>query len=81
MTFLARLLGKQKKAPASIARERLRVIIEQTGTASPPYLKDLRIEILDVIKRYVNVAPEDVNVNVTRDGREAVLELNVALPD
>ena len=81
MTLLARLLGRQKKAPASVARDRLRVIIEQTGSASPDYLPQLRHDILEVIARYVSVPSEEVKVCVTRDGHEAVLELNVALPE
>jgi cell division topological specificity factor len=81
MSLLARLLGKEKKAPASIARERLRVIIAQSGSKAPDYLPQLRHEIMEVIARYVKVSSDNVNVCVTREGHEAVLELNVALPD
>ncbi len=81
MTLLARLLGKTTVAPASVARDRLRVIVEQTGSASPDYLPELRRDILDAIARYISIPSEDVNVTVTRDGNEAVLELNVALPE
>ena len=81
MSFWARLTGKEKNPPASIARERLQVIIAQTGSTAPDYLPKLRHDIMEVITRYVRVAPEDVHVNVSHEGNEAVLELNVALPE
>jgi cell division topological specificity factor len=80
MSLLARLLNKQKKAPASVARERLQVIIAQTGSCAPDYLPQLRSDIMEVISRYVSISPSDVNVNVSRKGRESLLELDVALP-
>ena len=81
MSLLAKLLGKPQKAPASVARERLQVIIAQSGSSAPDYLPQLRHDIMEVLARYVRVSADDVNVNVTREGHEAVLELNVALPE
>lgn len=81
MSLLAKLLGRTQEQPASIARERLQVIIAQSGNHAPDYLPQLKHDIMQVIAKYTQVASEDVNVNVTREGDEAVLELNVALPD
>jgi cell division topological specificity factor len=74
----------QRKPPsAQIAKERLRIIVSQERTArdGPDYLPLLRRELLEVIRRYVNVDPEAVQINLElQDGHE-VLELSVALPE
>ena len=48
---------------------------------APDYLPTLRREILEVIKKYVNVDPDAVLINVERNGDHEVLELSVALPE
>ncbi len=71
------------KNTANVARERLRIIVaqERAQRGSPDYLPTLRREILEVIRKYVNVDPEAVLINVERDGDHEVLELSVALPE
>ena len=68
---------------ANVAKERLRIIVaqERAQRGSPDYLPTLRREILEVIKKYVNVDPDAVLINVERDGDQEVLELSVALPE
>ncbi len=81
------LLDLFRKAPssASVAKERLRIIVAQErssrGSASPDYLPLLRRELLDVIIKYVNVDPAAVQVNFGREGGHEVLEFSVALPE
>lgn len=71
------------KNTANVAKERLRIIVaqERAQRGSPDYLPTLRREILEVIKKYVNVDPDAVLINVERDGDHEVLELSVALPE
>ncbi|MEO8460324.1 MAG: cell division topological specificity factor MinE [Dokdonella sp.] len=68
---------------ASMAKERLRIIVaqERAQRGTPDYLPLLRREILEVIKKYVNVDPDAVQVNFEHDGDQDVLELSVFLPD
>ena len=68
---------------ASVARERLRIIVaqERSQRGAPDYLPLLRRELLEVIRKYVNVDTEAVDVHVQREGDHEVLELSVALPD
>ena len=68
---------------ASVARERLRIIVaqERSQRGAPDYLPTLRRELLEVIRKYVNVDTEAVDVHVQREGDHEVLELSVALPD
>ncbi len=79
------LLDLFRKPPrsASVAKERLRIIVAQERTArgTPDYLPLLRRELLEVIHKYVNVDPSAVQVNFGREGGHEVLELSVALPE
>ncbi len=73
----------EKKTSASLAKERLQVIVarERGARSGPDYLPALQADILDVIRRYVAVDEDAVRVQVEREGEYEVLELNVVLPD
>ncbi len=75
-------LFRRPPPSAQIAKERLRIIVAQERTArgTPDYLPLLRRELLEVIRKYVNVNPEAVQVSVGREEGHEVLELSVALP-
>jgi cell division topological specificity factor len=79
------LLTLFRKSPssASLAKERLRIIVAQERSArgSPDYLPLLRRELLEVIHRYVNVDPSAVQIQLGREAGHEVLELSVALPE
>ena len=74
---------RRQPPSAQVAKERLRIIVAQERGArgSPDYLPLLRRELLEVIRRYVNVDPEAVNISLERDDGHEVLELSVALPE
>ena len=74
---------KPKKNTAAVAKDRLRIIIAQERSASggPDYLPLLRRELLEVIRKYVNVDVEAVKVDVVKDGEHDVLDISVALPE
>ena len=72
-----------KKNTASIAKDRLRIIIAQERSAAggPDYLPLLRRELLEVIRKYVNVDVDAVKVDLVKDGEHDVLDISVALPE
>lgn len=76
-------LKRKPEATAGVARERLRIIVaqERSTRGGPDYLPLLRNELLEVIRKYVNVDVEAVNVSLERDSGHEVLELSVALPE
>jgi len=76
-------LLKPKPNSASIAKERLRIIVSQERTSrnAPDYLPLLQRELLEVIRKYVSVDVEAVRVDVVKDGEHDVLDISVALPD
>ena len=75
-------LRARNTSTASVARERLRIIVaqERSQRGAPDYLPLLRRELLEVIRKYVNVDMEAVDVHLENDGTHSVLELSVALP-
>jgi cell division topological specificity factor len=75
-------LFRRQPTSANVAKERLRIIIaqERGSRGGPDYLPLLRRELLEVIRKYVNVDPEAIQVTVEREAGHEVLELSVALP-
>ena len=74
---------KTKKNTAETAKSRLQIIIaqERTTRGAPDYLPLLRRELLEVIKKYVNVDVDAVKVDLIKDGDHDVLDISVALPE
>ena len=83
MDWLKFFRGEQKST-ASLARERLQVIVahQRAGRANGlEFLPRLQQELLDVIRKYVTVGDGAVRMKVERDGGLEVLELNITLPE
>jgi len=76
---------EKKKDTASLAKERLQILIAHEhadkSKKAPDYLPKLQEEILEVIRKYVHVNKNDVNVNVEKGDDFDVLELNITLPE
>ncbi len=84
MSLISLLFGEKKKT-ASVAKERLQIILahERTGRGGsrPDYLPDLQRELIAVISKYVAISPEDIKVNLERQDNFDVLEVKIELPD
>ncbi len=82
---LLEFFSSRKQKSASVAKERLQIIVAErrkAGSSQPTYLPQLKQDILNVISKYVDVDPEHVSVALEqRDDELSVLELNVTLPD
>lgn len=76
-------LFKAKKNTAETAKNRLQIIIaqERVQRGGPDYLPLLQRELLEVIKKYVNIDAEAVKVDLIKDGQHDVLDISVALPE
>ena len=73
-----------KENTAKLAKERLQIIIAHERAQNRPsheFLPKLEQELLDVIRRYVDIGEDAVKVKLDRDGDVDVLELNIVLPD
>ena len=84
MSLLSFLLGEKKKT-ASVAKERLQIILarERVGNsnAQPDYLPALQRELMAVISKYVSINPSDIKVQLERQDNLEVLEVKIELPD
>ncbi len=83
MSFLDYFKGKKSSNPASVAKERLQIIVahERGQRDQPDYLPQLQQELLEVIRKYVQISDDMVQVEVDRNESCSVLELNVTLPE
>ena len=76
-------LKRKPEATATVARERLRIIVaqERSTRGAPDYLPMMRNELLEVIKKYIHVDLDAININFERDSGHEILELSVTLPE
>ena len=67
---------------AQTAKERLQILLahERTDRSSPDYLPLLQRDILDVIKRYVRVDGDRVDIKLERGDEISTIEINIELP-
>ncbi|WP_111978522.1 cell division topological specificity factor MinE [Algibacillus agarilyticus] len=77
---------QEKKPAASVAKERLQIIVaherSRFRSTGPDYLPDLERDILAVIRKYVEIDSDAVTVQLDQKADDlSVLELNVTLPD
>ena len=74
----------RKRNTANLARDRLQIMIAHEHArrdGAPNYLPKMRDEIIEVIRKYVSVNDDGVNVNIEKGNDYDVLELNIALPE
>ena len=59
------------------------ILINERGIdgVSPDYLPRLQKELIEVISRYVQIQPNDIQVNVDRQDALEVLEVKIELPN
>lgn len=84
MSLLSFLLGEKKKT-ASVAKERLQIILahERAGRSAvePDYLPALQRELVAVIGKYIRIDPNDIKVQLERQDNLDVLEVKIELPE
>ena len=83
MGLLDFFLAPRPKGSAAIAKERLQILVahDRTERSRPSYLPKLQREILEVIRKYVEVDMNAVSVNYEQEDSREILELNIVLPD
>jgi cell division topological specificity factor len=72
-----------KASSASVAKERLQILVahERSSRNQPSYLPQLQKELIDVIRKYVNVGQDAITVSLEQDEHQETLEVNIVLPD
>lgn len=84
MSLIDMLFGKKPKT-ASIARDRLQIIIAQErssrANAAPDYLPALQKELMEVLSKYVEIKLDDINISHEKQDGIDMLALNITLPE
>ncbi len=88
MSFLDILFGR-KKTSASVAKERLQIILaHERGTSltgvvgeTPSWLPQLQQELVEVVAKYIHINKEDLKVHIEKRDNMELLEINVTLPE
>lgn len=83
MGLLDLFRSHRQRVTAAIAKERLQILVahDRATRNQPSYLPQLQQEILEVIRKYVDVDMNAVSVNYEQDDTREVLELNIVLPE
>jgi cell division topological specificity factor len=83
MSIFDFLLSRKKVTSASIAKERLQIIVahERGSRGQPDYLPALQEELIAVIRKYVHIDQDQVQVALENQGTCSILELNITLPE
>lgn len=82
MTLFGFLRRSRPASSADTAKERLQILLahERADRSRPDYLPLLQKEILEVIKKYVQVESDSVDVRLQRGAEVSTLEVNIELP-
>lgn len=82
MRFLDFFRSKRPSS-ASIAKERLQIIVshERRRPSTPDFLPSLQKDILEVVRKYIQINENQIKLSVDRKGECEVLELNISLSD
>lgn len=83
MSLIGLLFGRKQKT-ATVARDRLQIIIAQERAQegqTPDYLPTLRKELMEVLSKYVNVSLDNIRISQEKQDGMDVLELNITLPE
>jgi len=77
--FLSRLFSKEPSS-ARQAKERLQlVLINDRTDLSPTAMDSLKDDLLDVLKKYIEIEPESVTIDITQDGRQQRLIADIPI--
>jgi cell division topological specificity factor len=88
MSLLDIFFGRKKES-ASVAKERLQIILahERGSNAlgefekSPSWLPQLQQELVDVVAKYIHIDKEALKIHIEKRDNLELLEINVTLPD
>lgn len=73
---------QKKPVSAQTAKERLQIMLahEKAGNSSPDFLPLLQRDILEVVRRHLEIGIDDVEVKMERSDDLSSLEINIELP-
>lgn len=79
-----KIFRAERKNSAQMAKERLQVVVahrRRNRGDHPAYFPKLQKDLLRVLRKYVEVKDDDVQIGIDREGDLEILELNITLPE
>ncbi len=71
---------RNKKSSAQKAKERLQIILAHERVSNKaPFLDDLRKDLIEVVAKYVDIDPKEIDVSLQKDNSIEVLEINIPI--
>ncbi len=88
MSFFDKFLNK-KKPPATIAKERLQIILAHErvslapnyNSSKPNWIDLMKDDLMEVIAKYTKIGKEDLKINIEKRDNLDLLEINITLPE
>ncbi len=82
--FSALFKRRKKASTASIAKERLQIIVahernQDSPSQQPDFLQALQRDILEVVRKYMPIDSDQIKVAMDKEDGCDVLELNIVL--
>lgn len=73
----------KKPKSASVAKERLQIIVshERRRSSTPDFLPQLQTDILQVVRKYIQINENQIKLSLDKKGDCEVLELNISLSE
>lgn len=66
---LLKVFSSKTTTPKEVAKDRLKLIlIHDRGDLDPETLDKIRLEILEVLSKYIEIEAEDVDIALNREG-------------
>jgi len=76
--FLKSFFGGDSRDSAQTARDRLRIVLIHDRTdISPQLLENLRMEMIEVLTRYMDIDTDKIELDLDRDDQAVALVANV----
>lgn len=76
--ILARIFGKESMSSKDIARERLRlVLVHDRASMSPDFINELKEELIRVIREFLDIDEESLQVDLANDENSVALVANI----
>ncbi|GAB4460537.1 MAG: cell division topological specificity factor MinE [Armatimonadaceae bacterium] len=79
-SFLDNLFGRGGKSPRETAKDRLQLVLMHDRADIPaPVMEELRMEIIALVKRRLDIDESQLEVAVERDGNAVALVANIPI--
>ena len=83
MSLLDYFKSLRPNSSAAVAKQRLQILVahERASRNQPSLLPRMQQELLEVVRKYVEVDQDAISMQFDQDGTRETLELNIVLPE